>query len=687
MFEKVRQGLLRHAAKGFLVALFFLLLHTLHKHWQSLPYRCIFDWEFVHYVQEILVFATVFLGILALIHNWNRIWGNSNGLYANSHKLFLATFALLAIHTIHEDWTSLPWRFIFDWDAVEYVQAILVVATVVFGFLALFRNRDKIFAKLETAAEQQTEKERKDEFRTKFPRVGRVPLVGWCCRWLYGQGWVYCVGLLAILVVGVVYLAYTASHYWVPTDEGRLLYDSSLILQGMVPLQDFYARSVPLIYTVALSQEAFGTTLLAGRIVSVVSLLVSVFLIYLIGKEIHGKKVGLLASFLMIFYPWVEEFTPTQTHPFNMLWVLLFLYLLVLGLKRDRCSFLLCAGTVLGLTVLIRESSAILVLTLPLLIAYLYRNRSFGSMLRTYAYVFVPFLVIVVASFLVFGSSSAGVTGLTTGNNSMSTSTMVDHLFGAIPFILLFVPFVIPLFLCSLAVIGASYWRDSFNLDLEAKLNNGILSYWLGSLILFYLGYAIVSKFHDEYFREFFPVFALMTAVVTVFCFRVIRESYHKPTVFCFRMIGESYSKSVSVSMAVLLPLAVFGVIYICFFASVNIREAEVRPRYTLEAVDEVSSYIQDNTDAGDRIFCGSPIWAYMSERDNAAYFSHGAEMFDIERDFRRRKVKYVILDGKTEKILKQSAYLILEVDNHYREVMRVREGSHWDIVVLERRP
>jgi 4-amino-4-deoxy-L-arabinose transferase-like glycosyltransferase len=66
------------------------------------------------------------------------------------------------------------------------------------------------------------------------------------------------------------------------------------------PIYSYF--SIPFIYV-------FGLNELSVRILSVLSGTLSVFLIYLIGKEVFNKKVGILAAFLFAIQPWSIHFS------------------------------------------------------------------------------------------------------------------------------------------------------------------------------------------------------------------------------------------------------------------------------------------------------------------------------------------------------------------------------------------
>ncbi len=77
------------------------------------------------------------------------------------------------------------------------------------------------------------------------------------------------------------------------------------------------------LYTQALSFVLFGPTEVAARLPSLVASVVSVGLIYALGRSLYGRGVGLLAAFLLAASPFAILFAPTAfTDPMMVAWVL-----------------------------------------------------------------------------------------------------------------------------------------------------------------------------------------------------------------------------------------------------------------------------------------------------------------------------------------------------------------------------
>lgn len=77
------------------------------------------------------------------------------------------------------------------------------------------------------------------------------------------------------------------------------------------------------LYTQALSFLIFGPTETAARLPSLVASVISVGLIYALGRSLYGRGVGLLAAFLLAASPFAILFAPTAfTDPMMVTWVL-----------------------------------------------------------------------------------------------------------------------------------------------------------------------------------------------------------------------------------------------------------------------------------------------------------------------------------------------------------------------------
>ncbi len=100
--------------------------------------------------------------------------------------------------------------------------------------------------------------------------------------------------LLLLLAVGMR-IAY-AVEMPVTNDEGNYLYDARSLLQGKLAGGDGYVKAPLFIAWVSLWRLIGGSSILAGRLSSVVIGALTLIPLYIIGRELGGRKAGLAAA-------------------------------------------------------------------------------------------------------------------------------------------------------------------------------------------------------------------------------------------------------------------------------------------------------------------------------------------------------------------------------------------------------
>ncbi|MBI3843826.1 MAG: glycosyltransferase family 39 protein [Planctomycetes bacterium] len=192
---------------------------------------------------------------------------------------------------------------------------------------------------------------------------------------------------LRIIAAFVATDLYVGDEYAYVTAGRNLATGQSSLLPFYPPL---YSCFLAIIFNV------FGPGLLAPRLVQALLGTAVTFLVYLIGKHIHGKREGLLAAFLFAVFPEAIGFC-AMFYSEN-----LFLLLLTVGIlavmksfTRDSSSWLLlAAGICFGLATLTRE---ILVFFTLLASAFVWTNGPmfrFARVQRTLLFI-VPLLLLV----------------------------------------------------------------------------------------------------------------------------------------------------------------------------------------------------------------------------------------------------------------------------------------------------
>lgn len=94
-------------------------------------------------------------------------------------------------------------KFEFMKAVTEFLRSLqtgLTIATIFFGFLTFYLNREVIDkVEKEKQEEEREEQRRKNNFALAHPRMNSIPLLKHLLKWMYKEGWVYVFLLLIIL--------------------------------------------------------------------------------------------------------------------------------------------------------------------------------------------------------------------------------------------------------------------------------------------------------------------------------------------------------------------------------------------------------------------------------------------------------------------------------------------------------
>ena len=123
------------------------------------------------------------------------------------------------------------------------------------------------------------------------------------------------------------------------------------------------------------TKSLLPSTVLLGRILTIIFSLGTVLLTFLIGKQLTGKaSVGLFASFIMAISPsnvFNSRFITTDT--LVVFFVALSFFFIVLIYQQGRMRYYIIAGLCIGLTVSCKYNGGLIIL--PLIFAYILHNR------------------------------------------------------------------------------------------------------------------------------------------------------------------------------------------------------------------------------------------------------------------------------------------------------------------------
>lgn len=144
----------------------------------------------------------------------------------------------------------------------------------------------------------------------------------------------------------------------------------------------------------------YGYIHLVGRFLSALSDVGTTILVFLIGKLLFNRRVGVLASLI-----YASSVFPIQLSHFYAVDTMLnffmlgFLYFLILLIKKGSIKLSLLVGIFLGLSLATKISSLILIPTLVIgLISYLLSKKKYFNKVKTY----IPFFIIPLSSIFIF---------------------------------------------------------------------------------------------------------------------------------------------------------------------------------------------------------------------------------------------------------------------------------------------
>lgn len=187
-------------------------------------------------------------------------------------------------------------------------------------------------------------------------------------------------GLFAAALVPRLWLL---GAHWLNADEGAHLMDGEFAREGLVPQVDYGSRQVVYVHAIALFLRLFGADYARARLLPLLAVLLTAVLVFLIGRELFGRRVGFLACAVYLFLPFsVAYSTQVKTQPLAALLGSAGVWLLLLGVRRGYGKWLLAAsGAMLALGFHVRESTLALAAALLLFLIF-HRRAEPGRMVR-----------------------------------------------------------------------------------------------------------------------------------------------------------------------------------------------------------------------------------------------------------------------------------------------------------------
>lgn len=189
----------------------------------------------------------------------------------------------------------------------------IVVLGIAFGFLAFYRNRDRIENELEDEKKKEEEKERDraNDFEYKFPRINRIWGIRSIVKWMYKEGWSFSIpfAIITLIFIGIkigMPLIYNGSYI----DEYNHIFSGiEFFKTGNFPElggYKVYKIGAVVSFLEGLFLDSLGNSLFVAKLLPLIIGIGSFFLVYKISREIKmSKKYLILILLIYSLSPWI----------------------------------------------------------------------------------------------------------------------------------------------------------------------------------------------------------------------------------------------------------------------------------------------------------------------------------------------------------------------------------------------
>ena len=180
----------------------------------------------------------------------------------------------------------------------------LIILAIAFGFLAFYKDKDIIEKELEDEKdeEERAEKKRFEEFGYKFPRINKIWGLRRFVRWMYKEGWLYSLGLIAMVILGFTLRVWNVGNIDLVNDEYRHMNAMKHFFTD-----GFFEQPRSQITTwllIGIKYFVSYDNFFAFKLPFVIIGTISIALMYFLSKYYtNNQKVALLSSYLFAIFP------------------------------------------------------------------------------------------------------------------------------------------------------------------------------------------------------------------------------------------------------------------------------------------------------------------------------------------------------------------------------------------------
>jgi hypothetical protein len=209
--------------------------------------------------------------------------------------------------------------------------------------------------------------------------------------------------LFIIAVISVLIRLWLLDKRWINPDEGAHLMDAILVLDGHIPGVDFNSRQPFYVYTIAGFLKMFGVNYVSGRLLPVMSSMLTGILVFLLADALFDSKVATLSAAIYWLLPLeVSNSVLLKTEPLAVLLTCLALYSVIRYRQGDQWMWMIVAGSVAAMAFYVRQSALIIPPTVFAFLVLLERGR-FRRVARGFAVFVGGYTAVLLAVFVFYG--------------------------------------------------------------------------------------------------------------------------------------------------------------------------------------------------------------------------------------------------------------------------------------------
>ncbi len=177
--------------------------------------------------------------------------------------------------------------------------------------------------------------------------------------------------VLGIFSILGYFLVQFYQNFGISFDEGVYLYIGNQVTKGAVPYVDIFDHKPPgFYYTMAGLFSITSPSVEAARTLTLIINILSSFVLYLIGRRLGDKRIGLLAGIFFIVGVHLPLLNGQLAilEPYMNFFIIIAMYFFVAFLKTGKEAYLFLSGFMIGIGILYKQTA---VLALAAFITYL----------------------------------------------------------------------------------------------------------------------------------------------------------------------------------------------------------------------------------------------------------------------------------------------------------------------------